>query len=226
MLRIAARLRANNAVPFAKAAFLNYSRPQLADVVEQCVRQGATEIWVQPYFLIAGTYVRRDVHALLQQLREVFPTHRLHQLPPFGFHHLLADIVQARAEALPADLGDRRRALLLVAHGTPDPSDNQPIHQVAAQISEQGSFATVAVGYLACNQPDIPSAIQALAEQYAEVILVPYFLHAGRHVTHDLPMIVAAARQEHPACRIRLTPHLGYDQRLTALIAERYSARQ
>ena len=54
---LAARLRARGAAPIVEMGFLNYSKPLFATAFERCVQQGATEITVVPYFLVAGKFV-------------------------------------------------------------------------------------------------------------------------------------------------------------------------
>jgi sirohydrochlorin ferrochelatase len=53
------------------------------------------------------------------------------------------------------------------------------------------------------------------------VVIIPYFLHLGRHVQKDLPRIIEEAQQRHPGIWMRLGPHLGYDRRLALIVAER-----
>src|SRR4051794_13418380 len=73
MIRIAARLRERNVAPMVEAAFLNYSRPTLAETVEKVATGGVTRITVQPYFLIAGVYVQNDLRALIAEVNAQFP---------------------------------------------------------------------------------------------------------------------------------------------------------
>ena len=52
---------------------------------------------------------------------------------------------------------------------------------------------------------------------------LPYFLHRGRHLRQDLPQLLAAARQRHPALTLLEAPHLDYDLRLADVITDRLS---
>jgi len=52
------------------------------------------------------------------------------------------------------------------------------------------------------------------------VVAVPYFLAAGRHVTHDLPAVVAETMQAAPETKVRLLPHLGAFAGLSQLLLQ------
>jgi sirohydrochlorin cobaltochelatase len=118
--------------------------------------------------------------------------------------------------------GEDQAALLLMAHGSPNPSANQPIEQVAARIRATGRYAQVVVCYMDLNQPSICEAIDDLVVRGARrLVAVPYFLQLGGHVAEDLPATIEAARQRHAGTEILLAEHLGYDALLVEVIAER-----
>jgi sirohydrochlorin cobaltochelatase len=227
MIRCAARLQARGVAPLVSAAFLNYTRPTLAETVERLRLRGATRILVQPYFLIDGVYVRQELPSLVASVAAQ------HLGVPFaigntlGAHpaliQLAAHRVQAAASALPATQAPR--ALLLMAHGTPLPEANDPLYMVAAQIAAQVGWNQWTVGYLDCNEPTIPEALAKLAGDGAgQIVALPYFLHLGRHVRDDLPTLIVKSRQELPRTTIVQSYHLDYDQLLVHALADRVSS--
>ena len=66
MIRLAARAREAGVAPIVEAGFLNYSRPRFAQALARCIAQGATEVVVQPYFLIPGKFVQIDLPRALK----------------------------------------------------------------------------------------------------------------------------------------------------------------
>lgn len=60
---LAARLRAiqHPDIGDIEVAFLELAEPSIADGLEACVRKGAQEIVLFPYFLAAGTHVANDI---------------------------------------------------------------------------------------------------------------------------------------------------------------------
>jgi sirohydrochlorin cobaltochelatase len=246
MFRLAERARAAGMAPIVAAGFLNYRRPTFAEVLAGCVADGATEVIVQPYFLVNGKYVRDDVARLIEAGRQAHPGVLLQSAAPFGDHPALARLVLQRAlEAdylaanphittlgTPRPLDDgagwrplhtrQRTGLLIMAHGSPDPHANASIQQVARRARAAGRYAATTICFLDLNKPSIPAAIDRMFERgITHVIAVPYFLHLGSHVAEDLPALIETARAHHPARTILLAEHLGYDRLLLAVIADR-----
>jgi sirohydrochlorin cobaltochelatase len=218
MIRLAARVREAEVAPIAAAAFLNYSRPALGEALERVAAGGATEVIVQPYFLVPGHYVRNDLARLVAAAQAANSTLPLQVAEPLGDHPALAELVIKRAQQATAETGN----LLLVAHGSPDPTANRPIEAVLGRVRERSAYAGAELCYLGLNQPLVPAALDRLAEQGAKhVTVVPYFIQLGGHVARDLPQHVERARTRHAAMTITLAAHLGYDPLLVQVIAER-----
>lgn len=73
--RLAERLReaSGDQYEIVTHAFLEIAEPGIPTGIDACIAQGATQLWVLPYFLVAGRHVRDDVPALLEQARERHP---------------------------------------------------------------------------------------------------------------------------------------------------------
>ena len=104
------------------------------------------------------------------------------------------------------------RSLVVVAHGSRREASNQEVRdlcdRLAAQTKEQ--FHCVNAGFLELAEPSIPEGIQHCIDAGAsEVVVLPYFLSAGRHVAEDIPAEVEKARSSNPDVDIRLVPYLG-----------------
>ncbi|GIV97847.1 MAG: hypothetical protein KatS3mg057_2504 [Herpetosiphonaceae bacterium] len=224
MIRLAARAREAGLAPIVEAGFLNYSRPSFADALARCVAKGAEQVIVQPYFLVPGKFVRIDIQRLVNISQATQPGLRLLLAPPFGDHPALAQLVLKRAaEVEGAAAGSPAPAALLVmAHGSPNPRSNAPIEGIARRIEASGRYAAVVVCYMDLNQPSIPQAIDALvAHGIQGIVAVPYFLQFGGHVAEDLPAAIDEARLRHPALTLLLAGHLAYDPLLLSVIADR-----
>lgn len=103
-------------------------------------------------------------------------------------------------------------ALLLVAHGSRIPASNEEVRTSTSRLRRQagGRFTAVDRAFLEFATPDIPEGIERLVRGGAEeIVVLPYFLAAGRHVGEDIPAAVQAKREEHPDIDIRIAPYLG-----------------
>ena len=103
------------------------------------------------------------------------------------------------------------KALLLVAHGSRRGASNDEVRDLTRQLEKvDDSFQHVACAFLELAEPSIPDGLRAaIAAGAGEVVVLPYFLSAGRHVVTDIPAEVALVQAEHPDVPIRVAPYLG-----------------
>ena len=104
------------------------------------------------------------------------------------------------------------KALLVVAHGSRREASNEEVRRLCERIrNEDGNaFDLVEAAFLELARPLIPEGIgRCVAAGADEVVVMPYFLSSGRHVSEDIPAEVEKARHLHPRVAIRLAPHLG-----------------
>ena len=104
------------------------------------------------------------------------------------------------------------KSLLLVAHGSRRAESKQEIESVAAALRDrsQDSYSLVQCAFLELAQPSIPQAIDDLVSTGAtDIVVLPYFLSAGRHVHEDIPQIIEQKRSQYQQVKIVMTPYLG-----------------
>lgn len=118
-----------------------------------------------------------------------------------------------------------KTALLVLVHGSPRPVANEEMFKVVERVRARNLYPIIQVGFLECNEPDIPTAIDLCAAQGAtEIRAVPYFLHTGTHVAQDLPELLEAGSRRHPQVDFLLGDFLGRSRHLTEILAERAKA--
>lgn len=119
-------------------------------------------------------------------------------------------------------------SILLLGHGSPKQDANQ-LDQVAVMLHRlihPGCADTcVRVAYMEFADPKIPEAIRKAVEDGAKkVILHPFFLTAGQHVTKDIPGMIEEAQRAYPAVTFIYTDPLGNHEKLAQIALERISA--
>lgn len=104
------------------------------------------------------------------------------------------------------------KSLLVIAHGSRRQASNDEVRELTARIAHKTgqSFDIVQSAFLELAEPSIPGGIELCVKQGAkEVVVLPYFLSAGRHVAEDIPNEVAATRDKYPEVKITIAPYLG-----------------
>lgn len=116
---------------------------------------------------------------------------------------------------------ERRRALLLVAHGSRREGANDEVRVLTERLRGRApGFWRVRCAFLELATPDIPGALAALAEEGSdEIVVLPYFLAAGRHVTDDIPGCIAEVAARYPRVRFRQAPWLGAAEDIVEVLA-------
>ena len=112
------------------------------------------------------------------------------------------------------------KALLLIAHGSRSAPANDEIRALTAQLRDAGGrFDLVECAFLEITEPDIvQSGDKLVADGAKEIIVLPYFLAAGRHVAQDIPAEVARIATQHPKIKITTASHLGAWSEMSQLI--------
>lgn len=133
------------------------------------------------------------------------------------------DFGRGRQYAMSPDIFLRMRAILLIDHGSVRGEANHMI-ACAANLLQQmvGSGVLVRHAHMELAEPTIAQGFAACARGGAtEVIAFPYMLSPGKHVTRDVPRLVAEAAREFPGLTYRVTDAFGVHEKLAELIALR-----
>lgn len=113
-------------------------------------------------------------------------------------------------------------AIVLVDHGSRRPEANNMLEVFADVYRATSKRSFVRTAHMELASPSIPDAIaECVAGGASTVIIAPFFLSRGRHITEDIPAIVQAAAEDHPSIRLVVADPLGTDELLAQLIEKR-----
>jgi precorrin-8X/cobalt-precorrin-8 methylmutase len=118
--------------------------------------------------------------------------------------------------------------IILVGHGSPKKDANN-VEVIAGllhhMLHPNCADPCVKVAYLQFTQPDIGAAIDAcVAEGSRRIIVHPFFLYGGMHVTKDIPAKIAEGEKRHPGVEFVYTRPLGIHEGLARISFERISS--
>jgi sirohydrochlorin ferrochelatase len=80
--------------PIIQAGFLELARPSISEVIGNCVRLGATEIFVVPLFLSKGRHVYEDVPGEVNKARHIHGEIAIIVTPHIGESLKLKDLIR------------------------------------------------------------------------------------------------------------------------------------
>ncbi len=105
-----------------------------------------------------------------------------------------------------------KKALVVVAHGSRREASNDEVRALAERLALMpgNAYDSVTAAFLELAEPLIPDGVvQAIDAGAQEVVVLPYFLSAGRHVASDIPAEVDKAVSLRPDAHIRIAPYVG-----------------
>jgi sirohydrochlorin cobaltochelatase len=116
---------------------------------------------------------------------------------------------------------DSKQAVILFGHGARDPEWAGPMQRVRARMAERRPEIGVELAFLEFLSPSLEEAADRLvAGGAAAITVVPVFLAQGGHLKRDVPALVEALRQRHPACRVGLAVAVGEAEPVVRAMAE------
>lgn len=114
-----------------------------------------------------------------------------------------------------------KRAVLIVDHGSRRAEANALLDTLADALRARVD-RVVKTAHLEAAEPSIEKGIDAcVAEDAAEITVLPVFLAPGRHTIEDVPAQAAAAAARHPGVAVRVAEPLGSHPLLVEILCER-----
>ena len=102
-----------------------------------------------------------------------------------------------------------KKGLLFIAHGSPSTAANTEFLTLSDRVRESKPNLLVAPCFLE-GKPSISDAIDNLVKRQAkEIIVLPYFLVAGKHIVTDVPTMIELKRKQYPEVKMEILPHIG-----------------
>ncbi|MCY4595752.1 MAG: CbiX/SirB N-terminal domain-containing protein [Bryobacterales bacterium] len=115
--------------------------------------------------------------------------------------------------------------LVVFAHGSRVTAANNAVRAVAREASRRAGMPSYRAAFLELSEPTLAEAVSQLAaEGISHVLVTPYFLTMGRHLTEDLPRLLADVRSEHPGMTVEASPPLDGHPDLAGILASRARA--
>jgi len=114
-----------------------------------------------------------------------------------------------------------KTAVILLGHGSRASEGNTALADIAGIVNDIGGVEVIPA-YLQFCSPSLSESLKKAAADGAEkIVVVPYFLYSGNHVTQDIPEELETLKREHPEVEIVMTDNLGAHRKLAEIVIER-----
>ncbi len=114
------------------------------------------------------------------------------------------------------------KALIIVAHGSRKTSSNEEVKALGEKVKylQDKRYAFVMTSFLEFATPSLEESIlSSIDKGVSEIVILPYFLASGNHVTQDIPEVVKKIQVLHPQVKIILKEHLGSSSGMVKLLS-------
>ncbi|MFL0364447.1 sirohydrochlorin chelatase [Pseudobacillus sp. 179-B 2D1 NHS] len=166
-------------VPIQEACFLELAEPTIEQGIAHCVAQGATEIIVFPFLLLAAGHAKKDIPLELEKVKFSFPSVTFHYAQPLGVHEAMVDILVERMKETGHPILPNA-SILIVGRGSSDPQTTADFAAIRDLFRYKTKLIDVNIGYLAAAAPSFQEELIRLNEQKpTQLWVLPYLLFTG-----------------------------------------------
>jgi len=103
-----------------------------------------------------------------------------------------------------------KTAVIILGHGSRSGDADRAIRKVVDRLRSTGSQDDVEHAFLQYVPPTLQEALKRCIGKKADrIVIVPFFLQEGAHVTKDIPELVQQARKQYPSITIVVTDYVG-----------------
>ncbi len=114
------------------------------------------------------------------------------------------------------------KGIIIVDHGSRRSASNEAFLEIVQKFAERSKSFIVEPAHMEIASPTIEEAFdKAVARGAKEIVIHPFFLLPGKHLTKDIPSLCEAAGKKYPHISWKITQALGESELILDVIADR-----
>lgn len=202
--------------------FLEVIPPFIEEGIRACLDNGADYITVMPYFLYPGMKLKDSVKqsARIGHMKNL----KMVITKPLSYHYKMTEVIIDRINQLKREHNirylDSDCDVILIGHGSSDKNARNAFLYTVNSL--RPFYRNVEFCFLELDTPNIQGCIKDIVQKRPKIILLmPYFLHEGTHIKHDVLGEVRSAIERNQIKNAFMTKHLGVDEKLVSIVVER-----
>ena len=222
LLRISNQAKEKGGYIYSNFCFLEVIPPYIDEGIRNCIKENVDLIIVMPYFLYPGMKLKDAVKktAAISKEKQV----KLVITKPLCYSEVLKFVIIDRLTKLKLlndiRLHDKECDVLVIGHGSSDRRATEAFIFTINGIKH--SYRNVEYCFLELEGPTIQEGINSIIKKNPKIVLImPYFLHKGIHIKHDVINEVKTALKRHSFTNILIADHIGVDDNMINLILRR-----
>ena|SRR3989338_7252050 len=119
-------------------------------------------------------------------------------------------------------LPDKQTGVVVLGHGSRIKNANALIPEIINGLKRTLGLSKIYPAYLQLAKPDLGQSLEKLAKAGCRrIIVIPFFLFVGNHVSRDIPEIIEQEKKKYPDIRFIYTDNLGEDRRIADIVADK-----
>jgi precorrin-8X/cobalt-precorrin-8 methylmutase len=222
LLKISNQAKEKGGYIYSNFCFLEVIPPYIDEGIRNCIKENVDLITVMPYFLYPGMKLKDAVKktAAISKDKRV----KLVITKPLCYSEVLKFVIIDRLTKLKLRndirLQDKECDVLVIGHGSSDRRATEAFIFTINSIKH--SYRNVEYCFLELEGPTIQEGINSVIKKNPKIALImPYFLHKGIHIKHDVINEVNTALKSHSFTNILIADHIGVDDNMINLILRR-----
>ena len=121
----------------------------------------------------------------------------------------------------PVPWNDDKTGIVIIGHGSRLKSANDAVRKAVREIKARSRCKVVEPAYLQLCRPDLSGAVRrAVKAGCRQIIIVPFFLSLGNHVTKDIPAAIQREARIHKNIKFVYTKNIGQDPRILNILMD------
>ena len=205
-----------------EGGFIELSRPPISECVNNLRERGAREVSAVPLMLLAAGHAKDDVPATLVREKLTHPDLDFHYGRALGIRPELLELMDERISAVVTEEEREGTAVLIVGRGSSDPDANSDLAKMARLFFEGRPYPLVETAFVSLAPPSVTEALERCRRLGAgRVAVFSYFLFTGV-LEERIREQSRNFAEDNPEMEVRYAGYFGPDERVAALVMERY----
>ena len=114
-----------------------------------------------------------------------------------------------------------KTAVIILGHGSRRQGSDASLETLVASLLKTGRYDIVAHAFLQYAEPALPPVVERCVGQGAvRIVVVPFFVQPGAHVTRDIPALAEDLRMRYPGVSFSVTGFVGAHPLMTDIVAD------